>query len=410
MVFLLRLLRGYIAFSITGSYPERFINICNANGISVWGIETHDGIVYCNTLAVNYRFIKKLSRRGNVKVRVVKKIGVPFFVNKNKDRVGIPIGVVCFLVIFKILSMFVWCFDVRCTENLSEFQIRQGLQDIGVYEGVFNNIDSLKDLQTKAMIEFGDISWLSINIDGSRGEVNISEGVKKELETEKPPCNIIADCDAQILRVDAYRGVAAVVSGDAVVKGDLLISGVVQNEQGKVKLAHSDGVVWARTKRNDTYTVSKSEEYTLLSDMCSERHSLKLFNVMIPLSMAINSSNDSYAYFITEKAAEFDNSTAAVSIINEKMFRVTTDSVEISQSTADKRVKKEMLLREVFEYTDKKIISRTQNCTADDDCFIYEISYEFEEDIGEKVNISTSDNFVIDSESFDNMEDDSESN
>ena len=70
MVKLLRFLRGYIVFMVSGSYPEKFVNILTYNGVNVWGVRSKDGIVYCTTLAANYRHIRRLSRRTRNKIRI----------------------------------------------------------------------------------------------------------------------------------------------------------------------------------------------------------------------------------------------------------------------------------------------------------------------------------------------------
>lgn len=397
MVRLLRLLRGYVIFVISGSCPERFINICTYNGINVWGVKSREGEVYCCTLAANYRIIRKLSRRCSAKVRIKKKRGLPFIFNRNKNRVGLIIGAVCFLIIFKILSLFVWTVDIYGAQTISNYEARQVMESVGIYEGVYGKFESLKNIQTRAMIAFGNVSWLTVNINGSSGEVKISESVPKgEIVDKNTPCNIKAECDAQILRVDAYSGVSAVNSGDAVVKGNLLISGVVENEQGAVSLVHANGVVWAKTNRNELFTVSKNCGVISCAEMPETRYSCRLFNLIIPITGKSLSSNGNYFYFTNESKAEFNGAVASLSLITENIYSYENIAVSIDEQTARSQLDAEILLNELFNYNNKKITNRSIKSVIDDEYYIYEVSYECEEDIGVSHEILTDDNFSVD--------------
>lgn len=409
MVKILRLLRGYVVFMVTGSYPEKFVNICTYNGVNVWGVESKDGVVYCRTIAANYRVIRILSRRTSAKIRVKRKIGLPFILNKNRKRIGLPIGLVCFFVIFKVLSLFVWNFDIYGNVTISDTRAKNVLESIGVYEGVYGKFDSLKNLQTRAMIEFKNVSWITINIDGSKGEVKISELVEKgEITDETTPCNIKAEVDGRIIRVDAYSGASSVNSGDAVVKGNLLISGVVENEHGEVSLAHADGVVWAETNRVESFSVPKEQMSVTYDESCDKRYSCRLFNVVIPLRAKNFAADGSFLFFSDENKMEFRGETASVSLIEESIFHYDRRKINNTEQSAEKQFHAEMMLNELFNYGDKKIINRSIESTVDKNGFNYNVHYECEEDIGIQSDIIVEDNFIINNDSFNQSEQDSE--
>lgn len=396
MVRLLRFLRGYVVFAVTGSYPEKFVNLCIYNGLNIWGVQSKEGTVYCRTLASNYSTIRRLSRSRSVKVRIKSKAGIPFILRKNRDRVGIPIGIVCFLIIFKLLSLFVWNIDIYGFDTISYTAAKDVLQRVGVYEGALNSYDSLKNIETKAMIEFGNVSWITVNIDGSRGDVKISEVIEEgEILDDSKPCNIKAETDGQIIRVDAYSGMSMVKSGDAVVKGNLLISGIVETELGGTHLEHSSGIVWAKTSRLEKITIPKLLNAVNCCGEEKDRYSLKLFNLVIPLSMRNLPDNGDCLSYIDETKACFRGERASVSLIKESIFPYERHTIEVDGNKAEKLFKTEMLLKELFSYNDKKIISRSIESSADNSNYIYSVNYECEEDIGEKSDILIDGDFKI---------------
>lgn len=398
MVKLLRILRGYVVFMISGSRPEKFVNILTYNGVNVWGVKSKDGVVYCTTLAVNYKHIRRLSRRTRNKVCIKSKHGIPFFINRNKDRVGLPIGFACSLIIFKLLSMFLWNIDIYGFNNISYNKAKSVMESVGIYEGAYGRFDSLKNIQTKAMIEFENVSWITVNVDGSKGEVNISEVTEKGEIKDDIPYNIKADTDAQIIRVDAYSGSAVVKSGDAVAKGNLLISGFVETELGGTHLSTADGIVWAKTEHTESFSVPKTYTFAAYNPNCKNRNSCRLFNIVIPLKFDNYNTTDNYFSFISERKASFQNETASLSLINENIYFYDTDNVTLDKNSAENIFKTNMLLNELFNYGDKKIISRTVESSVDDKNFNYNVVYNCEEDIGEKSEIILEDNFVISNE------------
>lgn len=409
MVRLLRLLRGYVVFAVTGSCPERFINTCIYNGVNVWGVRSKEGVVYCSALAANYKTIKSLSRHRSVTVRLKRKRGLPFILNRNKKRVGLLIGAACFMAILKVLSLFVWNIDITGGETISTFQARETMRDVGIYEGMYGKVDSVKNIQTWAMIEFGNVSWLTVNLDGSYGEVNITESVAKgEIANNTKPSNIKADCDAQIIRVDVYSGAPAVVSGDAVVKGNLLISGVVSNEQGGLEMVRSDGVVWARTAREESFNFPAQYSFADYSDEPLSRYSCKIFNIVFPLTGKCIDKDQTCFYIINENRAQFNGNTASLSLINESIYPYEITSAKLSESEADSRFSAEKLLCELFNYSDRDIISADVEKAFDGENYSYTVAYECEENIGEESEIIIDDSFVIDNESLENVQTDTD--
>ncbi len=403
MIKLLRLLRGFAVVMVSGSFPEKFVNILTYHGINVWNVKSRDGVVYFRTIAANYKYIRKLSHRTNNKIRIVSKHGLPFFINRNKSRMGLAVGSICFILIFKVLSMFLWNIDIYGNNRISYNNAKKVMNDVGIYEGAFCSFPSLKNIQTDAMIKFGNVSWITVNIDGSKGDVNISEVTERDDIQNETHYNIKAACDGQIIRIDTYSGSAAVNSGDAVAKGNLLISGFVESELGGTNLSTADGLVWAKTNYSDEFVFPKHTSITKYSPTPSNRISCRLFGIVIPLKLDYYDTSKELLSFIAEQKASFQGETASVSLINENIYCLDNSNIDINEPNAQKLLKTEMLLNELFNYNNKKITGRTINYSADDKSYYYTVNYSCEEDIGVKSEIILDDNFSIQNQT--NIED-----
>ena len=397
MISVLRFLRGYIDFAISGSLPETFLNTLTESGISVWNVKSREGVIYARTLALNYRYIVGSARKKNVRVRVIRKYGVPFFLHRNRKRIGIPIGSVCFLVIFAILSKFIWYVNIYGNENIPYSRAKSVLEELGVHEGAKAKFDSLRDLQNKALLRFGDLSWITINTEGSTAEAKMTETTKETTENPEKHYNITAKCGGQIIRADVEKGMPYVQSGDAVAQGSLLIGGFVQTELGSTILDTARGVILAKTEHTERISVPKRKTYRSYEDSLVTRRNAELFGLKMPLEMKSVRGDTEKIGFLTESSLDFKGKTAPINLISEHIFYFDTQTENVGEKLAEDMFNAERALLELFSYSDKKIIGREVSFSDDDDYYYYDIVYSCEEDIGQKEEIILDEDFSYDS-------------
>ena len=96
------------------------------------------------------------------------------------------------------------------------------------------------------LLELDKIAWCSLNVEGSRLTINVTE--TKEEKDKKGYSNIKAGADGIIERIDIVSGTSVVKIGDAVKKGDLLVSGIVETAND-TRFTYSKGKVTAKTQR-----------------------------------------------------------------------------------------------------------------------------------------------------------------
>ncbi|MEE1024626.1 MAG: sporulation protein YqfD, partial [Acutalibacteraceae bacterium] len=58
MLYLLRLITGYVKFRAAGRFPERFMNLCATNGLVIWDPEMQDGVLYGYMSLSDYKKIR----------------------------------------------------------------------------------------------------------------------------------------------------------------------------------------------------------------------------------------------------------------------------------------------------------------------------------------------------------------
>ena len=126
------------------------------------------------------------------------------------------------------------------------------------------------------------MSFAVVNLNGSNASVEVRESVPPpKIEDNETPCNIVASEDGVVTKVQLYSGQEEIKAGSAVLKGNLLISGVKTNQDKTESLVHAAGNVYAEVEKNISSDFENSEFCAPSREKI--RYALYFFNVKIPL-------------------------------------------------------------------------------------------------------------------------------
>ncbi len=256
---LIRFLLGYVCFSARNGFSERFINLCKINKIPLWNLHCSNGIITAQTDLKNYIRIRPIAKKSGMKVRVERKQGLPFFMKKHRKRVGLIIGAVfCFLSV-AFLSSRIWHIEVIGNVRVPKEEILCVFESIGLREGTSIAKTDVSSTESAALHMLPDVSWLNVNFSGCTAIIEIRETVEKpSTDKESAPSNLVAAGDGQILILRPFNGTAETFVGSAVLKGDLLISGIEENKDLTVNFCKAEGYVVAQTTRSSDYLQKQS--------------------------------------------------------------------------------------------------------------------------------------------------------
>ena len=285
-MFLIRFFRyisGYVIFSGSGGFTERFINLCSMNRISLWDIKSSSGFLEARTSINGYRKLRQCAKKSGIKIRITKKCGLPFILAPYYKRKGLFAGALLSAVITVLLSSTVWTTEVLGNERFTKEQIIEIAEHYGVYPGAFRHNLDLKNIRSSIKAEVDGISWFSVVIDGSHVLLHISEtDGSTEIIDNSEPCNIVSGIDGEVLKIETQQGTAAVLPGNAVTKGDLLISGVSERSDGSVYFTHARGSAIIRTEYTDKIILPYNIDIIVPSET-TNCISLNIFGLKIPL-------------------------------------------------------------------------------------------------------------------------------
>ena len=276
------MLAGTVRIECEGGFPERFLNEAAKRDIALWDISRHEISLFCRCKAADYRALRPAARAASVRMRVKERHGLPFLLKPFRLRWGLVVGMLLFVLILQLLASRVWIVRVEGNERVTDEEIREVLEPLGVYEGASPQKIDLPQLQLTALEQLSDVVWLTVNFEGSTATVEVRE--RKEAQPIAPdePSNVVATRDGVIVRIDAVSGQAMVKEGDAVTEGTLLISGVMDSKVGPL-LKHAQGIVTARTTRTLTVTVPFEEKVPSPTPRMISRPCLYFLGMRVPL-------------------------------------------------------------------------------------------------------------------------------
>ena len=242
-------LQGQARIRVEAAFPERVLNLCGARNLAFWDLEWESPTAFtCRVSRRDYYVLRKTVKNLDCTLTVVKKEGVPFFLGRFRRRQALLAGLALCGAMWFFSSFFIWDFTVEGCESVTEEEVLRSLQKNGVELGTFAFSLDAEDLRNHVLLEIPELSWITVNVSGSRAYVQVRERVMApELVNEYLPTNVVARRDGLVKRVQALDGVACVLPGTSVEAGQLLISGVEDTQTVGARVLAGMGAVEART-------------------------------------------------------------------------------------------------------------------------------------------------------------------
>jgi similar to stage IV sporulation protein len=188
------------------------------------------GVYRIKTAPKNYPAIVKLARSLKIRTKVVRRVGLYFFLRRHRQRIGIPFGLLAFFGIIVFMSNYVWDVEISGNRQVSDYRIAQQLDRHGIRTGIRIGDFNANLIELELAIAIDEIAWVSIERAGSRIVVKVNEAQPDRDSARIPlsqPANVVAGRSGQLIRADVFRGELLLPIGSGVNAGDTVVSGVV---------------------------------------------------------------------------------------------------------------------------------------------------------------------------------------
>lgn len=385
---LLRFLKGTVRFRLTGGFVERFLNLCANRGIPLWDLTPTDAGVEADTAAAHYRGLRPLAKRTGVHLRLREKKGLPFLLRRYKKRRGIAVGMVAFALFLTVMSNFIWVVEVRGNERVPTQEILVNLESLGVRPGCLRRSINTRMTERSMLVQVDDLAWIAINLRGSTATVEVKERTipPKRIDDDGAPANIIAAKTGQIKQIEAYVGQSLVKVGDTVVAGDILVSGITEDQKGNNDLKQARAKIIAQVEETLEISIPlQGVSYTPTGETTLHR-SFGFFGLEIPLHWPgevagkYNRYEKSRQLELFGQKLPFTLKVVGYEHLLEEESRYTPEE---AMALAESQLKEEEALR----FAQSEILAREAAGEVRDNCLILTARYTVEEDIAKTQEI-----------------------
>lgn len=238
-----------VDFRAEGVFCEKLLTEAMKNGLDI-SFPRKSGYTMRGTVqAAEYRSLCKIARRLGLKMRIEKKHGIYFTLKRHRDKIGFAAGAIFAAAVVLFLNLFVWEINISGNKAVSSEEIMATLANSGLKTGTLRTAHDARKIEWNIMNDNKEIAWATVNIQGCCVNVVVSE-TRREAEMkydDDKPVNIIAAKYGVIRKMDVFDGQGVVKVGDAVMKGDLLVSAAFEDRHGKLTLKHSRAKILAET-------------------------------------------------------------------------------------------------------------------------------------------------------------------
>ena len=246
---LVNLVKGEVTGKVESGFPERVLNLCAEYGITFWDLDWASPVEFTFTMTRrDWKRLRRLSRKIDCDMTAVGWKGTPFFLGRIRHRYGLWVTLaVCTALVFWG-SFFIWDFEIEGNVTVSSQEILRALDKYGVGFGTYGfDVDS-SELRNYILLEIPELSYIAVNVKGCRAYVQVRERIlPPEIVSKREPGNTVAVKDALVTDIQPWDGGKMVLPGTTVEQGQLLISGVVQDNVTGVRYLRGMGKVYGRT-------------------------------------------------------------------------------------------------------------------------------------------------------------------
>ncbi|WP_160686179.1 sporulation protein YqfD [Clostridium sp. C2-6-12] len=368
---------GKVTIEVSSLMPEKILN-------ALWDKE----IYTCNVVKVDmatirfaiyiydYKKVEEIIKKNKGKVIIVNTSGIIVLIMKMKRKISLVIGAFIFFLVIYFLSNYIWAVDIQTQKNLSPFEIRQQLSNIGIKPGLKKSKINVRELEKQMENLNPEIMWIRVRIEGSTLKLLVKEKVNPP-SIEKTSFNqVIAKMDGEVKRIYTNSGNPAVVPGSIVKKGDNLILPIQGRDGFQIEVKPS-GTVIANTFYEKFMEIQISGEKLERTGRKNSDIYLSFFGKKFYLKKAING----FAYY--DKIEETNGCFRKITY-----FEKTGKSINLDRESTIKEAKEKLQasLKKTLSNDANIIDSKVIVEDVKDGTILVKVIFTVEQDIAENIS------------------------
>ena len=241
---------GFCELEIVGAAPQWALNRLASSRIAFWDVEWLDELTVRIRVRVGDTEQAKLRITGAMcESKILRTAGIQVIGKKLIRRPVLLFSLGINILLLVWLSNFVLFYHVVGNEAVPDEAILRTLEGLGVGFGQYGPDIDPQAIKDHVLNLLPELSWITVTQSGCRATVVVREKPEtEEIEDRKGFGHIVASQSGVITKQEVYVGQSMVEVGDAVLEGELLVSGMV-NLDRVVMLRKAKAEIFAMTTR-----------------------------------------------------------------------------------------------------------------------------------------------------------------
>ena len=243
-----------VEFAARGGQCERLITLCSRQGVALYNIRpTAEG------------FTARLPAR------------------RYRGRWGLVAAPLVFAAAVHLLGQGVWAIRYDDLPATLCQELEQRLYSMDIYEGAVLTQESLRLAEKQLLAASDELSWVSLNFDGSRLVVEAAAAREKPAIEPNDPVDLVAAADGVLLEVNVQEGFALKGPGQTVAAGEVLVSAFKPDPNDQPVASHTKGLAVAAVRRTYQCVQPSTSEAEALTGDIESFYRLRVMGFTFPL-------------------------------------------------------------------------------------------------------------------------------
>lgn len=246
-----RSIAGSVCIEVTSADIPGALKLLTENNILLQDITYKSDLCVCAMIRrADYAKTEELLTARGDACKPRKRLGIFWTLSGIKRRPLLFAGMLILLILTILIPSRILFIQVHGNETVPSHMITEKARMLGLYFGCSRSDikgDQLKNLLLEALPE---LDWVGITTAGCVATIDVKEKNTNEQERNNANCvsSLVASCDGVVESITVTSGTALCQPGQAVYRGQVLISGY-EDLGLLIKATDAEGEVYARTYR-----------------------------------------------------------------------------------------------------------------------------------------------------------------
>lgn len=247
------ILSGTLHLELTTADMTGLLTKINDHGVHLWNISLIDSVTVTIEIdKTDLPVLRKIVSACGASVKIKRNSGLPWIIGRILSRPVLLAGLGIHLLFMLWLPARVLFVTVEGNTSIPDQLILEQADLCGIHFGASRRAVRSEKMKNRLLSAIPSLQWAGINTSGCTAVISVKERSENETGTVAGGVrNIVASKDGVISSCSAWRGELRCQVGQAVSRGDILISGY--EDLGLcTKAVSAEGEIYAQTKHEIT--------------------------------------------------------------------------------------------------------------------------------------------------------------